>query len=129
MRAEVQADLTVGWHSLGGSLAQYAGLMNGLRVLAFSPVALGRGVLTLLSQLGKLGNAPPLLEQIQSVALEGDPIPLIGTRWSRSSGMGLPLFPGVPPARHPTRHGRIYSQLLAHLQQRWPQLPSAVHEK
>ena len=129
-RDEVQADLTVSGHSLGGGLAQYAGLMNGLKVLAFSPVALGRGVLALLSRLDRLADAPGLLEQVQSISLEGDPIPLIGTRWFRSSGVGLrlrlPLFPGLPPARHATSHGRIYSHLLAHLQRRWPQLPSAL---
>ena len=129
-RDEVQADLTVSGHSLGGGLAQYAGLMNGLRVLAFSPVALGRGVLTLLTRLGRLADAPHLLDQVQSVSLEGDPIPMIGTRWFWSSGVGLrlrlPLFPGISPARHATSHGRIYSHLLAHLQQRWPELPSAL---
>ena len=118
-RDEVQADLTVSGHSLGGGLAQYAGLMNGQRVLAFSPVALGRGVLALLSRLDRLADAPRLLKQVQLVSLEGDPIPMIGTRWFRSSGVGLrlrlPLFPGVPPARHATSHGRIYSHLLAHL--------------
>ena len=132
-RDELQADLTVSGHSLGGGLAQYAGLMNGLKVLAFSPVALGRGVLALLSQTGRLADAPHLLEQVQSVSLDGDPIPMIGTRWFQGSGVGLrlrlPLFPGVPPARHATSHGRIYSHLLAHLQQRWPELPSALGEE
>ena len=109
---EVQANLTVSGHFLGGGLAQYAGLMNGLEVLAFSPVALGRGVLALLSRLGKLADAPHLLKKVQSVSLEGDPIPLIGTRWFQSSVAGLqlrlPLFLGIPAARHATSHGRIY---------------------
>ena len=126
-RDEVQADLTVSGHSLEGGLAQYAGLMNNLEVLAFSPVALGRGVLALLA---RLADAPRLLEQVQSVSLEGDPIPMIGTRWFRSSGVGLrlrlALFPGLSPARHATSHGRIYSHLLVHLQRRWPRLPSAL---
>ena len=127
-RDEVQADPTVSGHSLEGGLAQYAGLMNNLEVLAFSPVALGRGVLALLSQTGRLTDASHLLEQVRSVSLEGDPIPVIGTRWFRGSGVGLrlPLFPGLPPARHATSQGRIYSHLLAHLQRRWPQLPSAL---
>lgn len=130
MRDEVKGQLTVGGHSLGGGLAQYAGLMNNLMVLAFSPTALGRGVLALLSRSGKLADAPKVLKQVQSVSLDGDPIPRIGTRWFHSHVVGLqlrlPLFPGIAPVRHATSHGQIYSHLLAHLQQRWSQLPSAL---
>ena len=130
MRDEVKGQLTVGGHSLGGGLAQYAGLMNNLMVLAFSPTALGRGVLALLSRSNKLADAPKVLKQVQSVSLDGDPIPRIGTRWFHSHVVGLqlrlPLFPGIAPVRHATSHGQIYSHLLAHLQQRWSQLPSAL---
>ena len=130
MRDEVKGHLTIGGHSLGGGLAQYAGLMNGLKVLAFSPTALGRGVLALLFQSGKLAATPKVLARVRSFSLDGDPIPQIGTRRFHSHVVGLqlrlPLFPGIAPARHATSHGQIYSHLLAHLQQRWPQLPSAL---
>ena len=130
VRDEVQGPLTVGGHSLGGGLAQYAGLMNRLEVLAFSPATLGRGVLAQLSRLGRLADAPKVLEQVQSFSLEGDPIPRIGTRWFHAHVVGLqlrlPLFPGIALAGHATNHGQIYSHLLAHLQQRWPHLPGAL---
>ncbi|MFB9990411.1 hypothetical protein ACFFLM_00170 [Deinococcus oregonensis] len=130
MRDEVKSGLSIGGHSLGGGLAQYAGLMNGLQVLAFSPTALGRGVLTQLSRLGRLADAPKVLERVQSFSLEGDPIPKIGTRWFHSQVVGLqlqlPLIPGIAPAQHATSHGQIYSHLLAHLRQGWPQLASAL---
>ncbi len=131
-RDGIQGELSVGGHSLGGGLAQYAGLMNNLRVLAFSPAALGRGVLALLSRSGRLADAPKVLERVRSFSLDGDPIPRIGTRWfhSRVAGLQLqlPLFPGIAPAGHATSHGQIYSHLLAQLQQTWPQLPSALGE-
>ena len=130
VRDEMQGPLTVGGHSLGGGLAQYAGLMNRLEVLAFSPAALGRGVLAQLSGLGRLADAPKVLEQVQSFSLEGDPIPRIGTRWFHAHVVGLqlrlPLSPGISPARHATSHGQIYAHLLAQLQQRWPHLQSAL---
>ena len=130
VRDEVQGPLTVGGHSLGGGLAQYAGLMNRLEVLAFSPAALGRGVLAQLSRLGRLADAPKVLEQVQSFSLEGDPIPRIGTRWFHAHVAGLqlrlPLFPGTALAGHATSHGQTYSHLLAHLQQWWPRLPGAL---
>ena len=130
VRGEVEGELSVGGHSLGGGLAQYAGLMNGLKVLAFSPTALGRGVLALLSQSGKLADTPKVLERVRSFSLDGDPIPEIGTRRFHSHVVGLqlrlPLFPGIAPVRHATSHGQIYSHLLAHLQQKWPELPSAL---
>jgi hypothetical protein len=130
VRDSVKGELSVGGHSMGGGLAQYAGLANGLQVLAFSPTALGRGVLALLSQSGKLADGPKVLEQVQSFSLEGDPIPRIGTRWFHAHVVGfqlrLPLFPGIAPAKHVTSHGQIYSHLLAQLQQVWPHLPSAL---
>ncbi len=129
-RDELPGALMISGHSLGGGLAHYAGLMNGLKVQAFSPAALGRGLLALLLRRGKLADAPHLLEQVQSCSLEGDPIPLIGSHWLQSEVVGLhlrlPLSPGVSPARHATTHGQIYPHLLAHLQQHWPQLPSAL---
>ncbi len=60
----MQGPLMVGVHSLGGGLAQYAGLMNRLEVLAFSPTALGRGVLAQLSGLGRLADALKVLERV-----------------------------------------------------------------
>ncbi|WP_456832937.1 hypothetical protein [Deinococcus sp. UYEF24] len=130
VRDQVEGKLTVGGHSLGGGLAQYAGLMNGLNVLAFSPTALGRGLLALLFQLGKLADAPKILDRTRSFSLEGDPIPQIGTHWLHSSVVGLqlrlPLFPGITPVRHATSHGQIYSHLLAHFRQVWPHLPDAL---
>jgi len=52
-------------HSLGGGLAQYAGLMNGLDVLAFSPAALGRGVLALLDETGRLNDPARVRRQVR----------------------------------------------------------------
>ncbi|WP_425146319.1 hypothetical protein [Deinococcus sp.] len=122
--------LTVAGHSLGGGLAQYAGLMNDLPVLAFSPTALGRGVLALLYSLGRLADTPHVLEQVRAYSLDGDPIPSIGTGWFRSRVVGchlrLPLAQGVAPARHATSHGQIYPHLLTHLQRQWPDLRSAL---
>ena len=122
--------LTLTGHSLGGGLAQYAGLMNGVPVLAFSPVALGRGVLALLEQSGRLSDPAAVLAQVKSYSLDGDPIPTIGTGWWQSCVVGehlrLPLSPDVPPARYATSHGQIYSHLVAHLRQKWPDLPDAV---
>lgn len=123
--------LTLAGHSLGGGLAQYAGLMNGVSVLAFSPVALGRGIQALLQRAGRLNDPGAVLRQIRSYSLANDPIPTIGTGWWQSNVLGehlrLPLAPAVPPsARYATSHGQIYSHLVAHLQQQWPELPNAI---
>ena len=109
--------LTLTGHSLGGGLAQYAGLMNGTPVLAFSPVALGRGIQTLLRGAGRLNDPGAVLRQIRSYSLENDPIPSIGTGWWQSCVLGehlrLPLAGDVPPsARYATSHGQIYSHQL-----------------
>ncbi len=125
--------LTLTGHSLGGGLAQYAGLMNGVPALAFGPVALGRGVLALLDQAERLSNPASVLAQVKSYSLDGDPIPTIGTGWWQSCVVGehlrLPLSPEVPPARYATSHGQIYSHLVAHLRQKWPDMPSAVQRR
>ena len=63
------------------------------------------------------------------LSLDGDPIPLIGTKHLRRAGgehLRLPLHPGVLPARHATSHGQIYLHLLAWLREKWPHLPSAL---
>ncbi len=125
--------LTLTGHSLGGGLAQYAGLMNGTPVLAFSPVALGRGIQTLLHGAGRLNDPGSVLRQVRSYSLENDPIPSIGTGWFQSNVLGmhlrLPLAPDVPPsARYATSHGQIYSHLVAHLQRQWPDLPDAIRQ-
>ncbi|ULH16505.1 hypothetical protein MF271_07995 [Deinococcus sp. KNUC1210] len=129
-RAELSEPLTLTGHSLGGGLAQYAALMNDLPALAFSPTALGRGVLALLYQLGRLANTERILERVQAYSLDGDPIPTIGTGWFQSRVVGchlrLPLSPDVPPARHATSHGQIYPHLLMHLQRTWPDLKNAL---
>ena len=122
--------LTLAGHSLGGGLSQYAALMNDLPALVFSPTALGRGVLALLYQLGRLADTGRILERVQAYSLDGDPIPSIGTGWFQSSVVGshlrLPLSQGVPPARHATSHGQVYPHLLTHLQRMWPELKSAL---
>lgn len=128
-----ERSLTLTGHSLGGGLAQYAGLMNGVPVLAFGPVALGRGVLALLDRAGRLSGAAAVLAQVKSYSLYGDPIPTIGTGWWQSCVVGehlrLPLSPEVPPARYATSHGQIYSHLAAHLRQKWPGLRDATERK
>lgn len=132
-RADTERPLTLTGHSLGGGLAQYAGLMNGVPALAFGPVALGRGVLALLDRAGRLSDAAAVLAQVKSYSLYGDPIPTIGTGWWQSCVVGehlrLPLSPEVPPVRYATSHGQIYSHLAAHLRQKWPDLPDATGRK
>lgn len=125
--------LTLTGHSLGGGLAQYAGLMNGTPVLAFSPVALGRGIQALLERAGRLNDPGAVIQQVRSYSLENDPIPSIGTGWWQSCVLGehlrLPLAGDVPPsARYATSHGQIYSHLVAHLRQQWPELPDAIEQ-
>lgn len=125
--------LTLTGHSLGGGLAQYAGLMNGTPVLAFSPVALGRGIQALLEGAGRLNDPGAVIRQVRSYSLENDPIPSIGTGWWQSCVLGehlrLPLAGDVPPsARYATSHGQIYSHLVAHLRQQWPELPDAIEQ-
>jgi hypothetical protein len=125
--------LTLTGHSLGGGLAQYAGLMNGTSVLAFSPTALGRGLLTLLADARRLDDPSAVLAQIRSYSLDGDPIPLLGTTWLSSCVVGqhfrLPLAAEVPPARYATSHGQMYPHLVAHLRHNWPELPDAIERK
>ena len=111
--------LTLAGHSLGGGLVQYAAGLHGLRGVALSPTALGRAT----------ADALPGTADVLALSLDGDPIPLIGTKHLRARLVGehlrLPLHPGVPPARHATSHGQIYLHLLAWLRERWPDLPSA----
>ena len=125
--------LTLTGHSLGGGMAQYAGLMNDLPVVAFSPTALGRGVLGLLAAAGRLEQPEHILSLVRAYSLDGDPIPTIGTGWWQSNVVGehlrLPLAPGVPPSRYATSHGQIYPHLVMHLRQKWPGLPDAVERK
>ena len=125
-----KAPLTLTGHSLGGGLAQYAGLMNGLSVLAFSPTALGHGVLNLLDSTRRLADPAAVIQMVQSYSLDGDPIPSLGTGWLRAAMVGehlrLPRSPGVAPVRYATNHGQIYAHLSAHLRVRWPDLPNAT---
>jgi len=122
--------LTLTGHSLGGGLAQYAGLMNNLSVLAFSPTALGHGVLDIMEDTGRLADPAAVIHLIRSYSLAGDPIPSLGTGWLHAAVVGehlwLPRSPGVPPVRYATNHGQIYSHLAAHLHARWPDLPNAT---
>ena len=115
--------LVVAGHSLGGGLVQYAAGLCGLPGLAFSPSALGRAAALAL----------PGTPEVLSISLDGDPIPLIGSRHLRTRIVGehlrLPLHPGVPPIRRATSHGQIYPHLLAWLREQWPELPSALERK
>lgn len=117
-------------HSLGGGLAQYAGLLNAVPALAFSPVALGKGVLALLRDAGLLDDPHTVQDSVRAYSLYGDPIPGFGTAWLQTSVVGehlrLPLSTEVPPGRYATSHGQIYSHLAAHLRGKWPDLPNAV---
>lgn len=130
LREKHAGPLTLTGHSLGGGLAQYAGLMNDLQVLAFSPTALGRGVLTLLENTGRLADPASVIHLIRSYSLAEDPIPSLGTGWLHAVVIGehlrLPRSPRVPPVWYATSHGQIYSHLVAHLQARWPDLPNAT---
>lgn len=125
--------LTLTGHSLGGGMAQYAGLMNDVPVFAFSPTALGRGVLSLLEGAGRLADPAAVTRLVHAYSLDGDPIPTLGTGWLQSSVVGehlrLPLSPGVSHSRYATSHGQIYPHLVAHLRQRWPELPDAAVRK
>ena len=129
--------LTLTGHSLGGGMAQYAGLMNDVPVFAFSPTALGRGVLSLLEDTGRLTDPAAVVRLVRAYSLEGDPIPGLGTGWLQSNVVGehlrLPLSSGVAHSRransHATSHGQIYPHLVAHLRQRWPDLPDAIERK
>ncbi len=125
-----QGQLTLTGHSLGGGLAQYAGLMNDLPVLAFSPTALGRGVLNLLEDTGRLDDPAAVIQLIRSYSLADDPIPSLGTGWLHAAVIGehlqLPRSPRVLPVWYATSHGQIYSHLVAHLQAKWPDLPNAT---
>ncbi|WP_424951231.1 hypothetical protein [Deinococcus sp.] len=120
-------------HSLGGGLAQYAGLLNAVPVLAFGPVALGRGVLALLQEASLLDDHDRVHTQVRAYSLNNDPIPTFGSGWLKTHVVGehlrLPLSGEIPPGRYVTSHGQIYSHLAAHLRRRWPELPSAVARK
>ncbi|WP_407569165.1 hypothetical protein [Deinococcus altitudinis] len=120
-------------HSLGGGLAQYAGLMNTVPVLAFSPVALGKGVLALLRDAGLLDDPAAVTARMKAYSLQGDPVPGFGTGWLQTNVVGehlrLPLSPEVPAGRYATSHGQIYSHLVAHLKAHYPELPNAIERK
>jgi hypothetical protein len=114
--------LVVAGHSLGGGLVQYAAGLHRLPGLAFSPSALGRAAV----------QALPGAPEVLSISLDGDPIPLIGSRHLRTRIVGehlrLPLHPSVAPIRRATSHGQIYPHLLAWLREQWPGLPSALEQ-
>jgi hypothetical protein len=135
-RREEYGPLTLAGHSLGGGMAQYAGLMNDVPVFAFSPTALGRGMLSLLHDAGRLGDPAAVTRLVHAYSLEGDPIPGLGTGWLQSSVVGehlrLPLSPDVASSHrassHATSHGQIYPHLVAWLRRRWPDLPDAIEK-
>lgn len=106
-------DVELVGHSLGGGLAQMAGLITGNKVTGFSSAPLG--TLVLKEAMERQLLQPELLSRFQHFVVDGDPVPdalgmekgthVLGTRFQ------IPIHPSVVPAKHFASHGQVFTHL------------------